>query len=85
MRIDDDDPAVDVDDHHAVGRRLQKVTNLGPHPFGMLAGDVGSESAEETHKFPLVDYRALGSIILLQMWDQMIDDLYDLIGGRQTV
>jgi hypothetical protein len=34
----------------------------------------------------------IGSIILLltrtskkEMWEQMIDDLYDLIGGRQTL
>jgi hypothetical protein len=79
LRIDHDDLAVGVDDHHAIGRRLQQITNVGPYPFGVLVGDVGSEAAEETHEFLIangeLDHTRYLHGLQKGTWDEMIDDL----------
>ena len=56
MRIDENDLAFGVDDNNAVGGRLKQAVNVGWRPFGVLTDDLGRDSAEETHEFPLAEF-----------------------------
>ena len=61
---------------------MQRVLRPAPlHTMGLWYGIKYREYWNYNHDQAFLDATDLKE----EMWDQMIDDLYDFIGGRQTV